>query len=80
MKKDWVMKDKNYHVTGLKQISEDFRYNQIIKEGREFAKQRDKRLKKPELEQLGCEIYTECYRDKVYRKYKKKRGKRYKKI
>jgi hypothetical protein len=45
-----------------------------------YIKIRDKLKKHSEYYQPGCEVDIECYRDKIIRKLKKKRWKKYKKF
>jgi hypothetical protein len=51
-----------------------------LKDEREYIKVRVKLKNHSEYYQPGCEVDTECYRDKIIRRLKKKRWKKYKKL
>jgi hypothetical protein len=64
----------------MKQRAIDFRNSQFLKNDREYQKIKRKLKKHPKLFQLGCEIETEVYREKVNKRYTKKIRKKYKKL
>jgi hypothetical protein len=84
MKKDWARIDSEMSGKGMKKAQVDYVYRNILKWDSETAKRNNYLKKHPECDDSVnnglCETCKEVYKDKMKKRFQKKRKKKYRKL